>query len=177
MYFPRITTVNSVFFQKLFMHLHTYIYIYIHTHIYRNRICRVVCLYVSYCKCYFIVLFKNNVIYLFMWFILGCAGSWLLWEFLSGCSAQASFCGGFIADHRLQSSQTSVVASPRLWSTGSIVVAHKLSFSAACGVFPDHGSNLCLLQWQKDSLPLSTREALSHCSCYMTVHTDLPHSF
>ena len=86
-----------------------------------------VCLYVSYYKCYFIVLFKNNFIYLFMQFIWGCAGSWLLWEFLSGCGAQASFCGGFIAEHRLQ---TSVVVAPRLWSTGSIAVAHELSCSA-----------------------------------------------
>ena len=38
---------------------------------------------------------------------------------------------------------------------GSIVVAHGLSFSAACGIFPDQGSNLCPLHWQVDSLPLS----------------------
>ena len=29
-----------------------------------------------------------------------------------------------------------------------------LSCSAACGIFPDQGSNLCLLHWQADSLPL-----------------------
>ena len=34
---------------------------------------------------------------------------------------------------------------------GSVVVAHWLSYSAACGIFPDHGSNLCPLQWQADS--------------------------
>ena len=33
--------------------------------------------------------------------------------------------------------------------------AHGLSYSAACGIFPDQGPNLCLLHWQADSLPLS----------------------
>ena len=31
------------------------------------------------------------------------------------------------------------------WSTGSILVVHGLSCSAACGIFPGQGSNLCLL--------------------------------
>ena len=30
-----------------------------------------------------------------------------------------------------------------------------LSCSRACGIFPDQGSNPCLLHWQVDSLPLS----------------------
>ena len=38
----------------------------------------------------------------------------------------------------------SVVAAPGLQSTGSIVVAHGLSRSVACGIFPDQGSNLAL---------------------------------
>ena len=33
----------------------------------------------------------------------------------------------------------------------SIVVAHGLSCSAAYGIFPDQGSNPCLLHWQADS--------------------------
>ena len=37
---------------------------------------------------------------------------------------------------------------------GSVVVAHGLSCSAACGIFPDQGSNPCLLHWQADSQPL-----------------------
>ena len=41
----------------------------------------------------------------------------------SDCSVQASHCGGFLL----------------LWSTGSIVVAHRLSCSVACGIFPDPG--------------------------------------
>ena len=46
-----------------------------------------------------------------------------------------------------------------LRSTGSrradsVVVAHGLSCSAACGIFPDQGSNPCPLHWQADSQPL-----------------------
>ena len=37
---------------------------------------------------------------------------------------------------------------------GSIVVAHGLSCSAVCGIFPDQGSNPCPLHWQADSQPL-----------------------
>ena len=34
---------------------------------------------------------------------------------------------------------------------GSVVVAHGLSCSAACGIFPDQGLNPCPLHWQADS--------------------------
>ena len=37
---------------------------------------------------------------------------------------------------------------------GSVVVTHGPSRSAACGIFPDQGSNLCPLHWQADSQPL-----------------------
>ena len=37
---------------------------------------------------------------------------------------------------------------------GSVVVAHGPSCSAACGIFPDQGSNTCALHWQADSQPL-----------------------
>ena len=33
-------------------------------------------------------------------------------------------------------------------------VAHRLNSSAACGIFPDQGSNLCLLHWWVDSYSL-----------------------
>ena len=46
-----------------------------------------------------------------------------------------------------------------LWSTGSrragsAIVAHGPSHSAACGIFPDQGSNPCPLHWQADSQSL-----------------------
>ena len=34
-------------------------------------------------------------------------------------------------------------------------LVHRLSCSTACGIFLDQGSNLCLLHWQMDLLPLS----------------------
>ena len=45
----------------------------------------------------------------------------------------------------------SVFVARRLQSTGSVVVAHGLSCSAACGIFPDQDSNPCPLYWQADS--------------------------
>ena len=58
--------------------------------------------------------------------------------------------------------QASVVAalglgncSSQALEHSSVVVAHGLSCSAACGIFLDQGSNLCLLHWQVDSLPRS----------------------
>ena len=41
-----------------------------------------------------------------------------------------------------------------LQSTGSVVVAHGLSCSTACGIFLDQGFNPCPLHWQVDSSPL-----------------------
>ena len=38
--------------------------------------------------------------------------------------------------------------------TGSVVVAHGPSCSAACGILPDQGLNPCPLHWQADSQPL-----------------------
>ena len=42
---------------------------------------------------------------------------------------------------------------------GSVVVVHRLNCSAACGIFPGQGSNLCLQHWQVHSLPLSQQES------------------
>ena len=49
----------------------------------------------------------------------------------------------------------SAAVAPGPWSTGSVAVAKGLSFSEACGIFPDQGLNPCLLHRQADSLPLS----------------------
>ena len=55
---------------------------------------------------------------------------WLSWVFVAAC--------------RLLVVVVSLVGAPRLWSTGSVVVAHGLSCSMACGIFPDQGLNPCL---------------------------------
>ena len=49
----------------------------------------------------------------------------------------------------------SVAVARGLWSTGSVVVAPRLSYSVACGIFLDQGSKLYLLHRQEDSLPLN----------------------
>ena len=41
-----------------------------------------------------------------------------------------------------------------LYSAGSVVAAHKLSYSMARGNILDQGLNLCPLHWQADSQPL-----------------------
>ena len=51
--------------------------------------------------------------------------------------------------------------------TGSVIVAHGASCSAACGIFPDQGSNPCPLHWQADSQLL--RHQGSPCSCILDV--------
>ena len=66
-----------------------------------------------------------------------------------------------LAVDRLQGVQALAAAPLGLWwwilgsSTGSAVVAHGRSCSMACGILTDQGSNLCLLHWYADSLPLN----------------------
>ena len=52
---------------------------------------------------------------------------------------------------------------------GSVVVAHGPSCPAACGIFPDQGSNPCPLHWQADSQPL--RHQGSPGAAFFTGHT------
>ena len=89
-------------------------------------------------------------IYLFIYF-------WLCWVFVSvrGLSLVAvsgghswSRCAG------LSLSWPLLLRSTGSRRVGSVDVAHGLSCSAACGIFPDQGSNPCPLHWQADSQPL-----------------------
>ena len=95
-------------------------------------------------------LFFFNFIYLFIYL-------WLCWVFTSvrGLSLVAAS-GGHSSS---RCAGLSLLQPLLLWSTGSrcagsVVVAHGPSRSAACGIFPDHGSNPCPLHWQADSQPL-----------------------
>ena len=74
-----------------------------------------------------------NTFYLFIYF-------WLCWVFVAGCrlslvavSRGYSLVGkhrlltavaSLVAEHGLEGSQASVTVVPRLWSTGSVAVAH-----------------------------------------------------
>ena len=68
----------------------------------------------------------------------------------------SSRCGGHsssrCAGHSL--SRPLLLRSTGSRRAGSVVVSHGPSCSAACGIFPDQGSNPCPLHWQADSQPL-----------------------
>ena len=91
-------------------------------------------------------------IYLFIYYF------WLCWVFVSvrGLSLVAAS-GGHSSS---RCAGPSLSRSLPLRSTGSrragsVVVAHGPSCSAACGIFPDQGSNPCPPHWQADTQPLS----------------------
>ena len=100
---------------------------------------------------FFFFFLKNfTFIYLFIYF-------WLCWVFVSvrGLSLVAAS-GGHSSSPCVGLSLSQPLL---LWSTGSrragsVVVAHGLSCSVACGIFPDQVSNPCPLHWQADSQPL-----------------------
>ena len=68
----------------------------------------------------------------------------------------------------------SVVVTPRLYGTGSVVVAHWLSCSLACEVFLGQESKLCVLQWQAESLPLSHQGSPPDSILYVLTNTFSP---
>ena len=51
-------------------------------------------------------------------------------------------------------------SGPSVCSTDSGLVVYGLSCSKACGIFPNQGSNQCLLHWQADSYLLHQQESL-----------------
>ena len=83
----------------------------------------------------------------------------------NGMCVQASHCGSFSSCGAWAlGTQASVVAAGGLrsfsfQSTGSMVAVHRLRCSTACGIFLNQGSDLGLLHWQADSLPLSHQES------------------
>ena len=58
---------------------------------------------------------------------------------------------------------TSVVVVHGCQNSGPVVVPHRLSCSAACGIFLDQGLNPRLLHWQMDSLPPSRQGSPIAC--------------
>ena len=81
-----------------------------------------------------------------------------------GCVGSSFLCEGFLYLWQVgatlhRGARTSHYRGLSLRSTGSrragsVVVAHRPSCSAACGIFPDQGSNPRPLHWQADSQPL-----------------------
>ena len=76
-----------------------------------------------------------------------CAGFSLWWLLLRSTGSKGAW--------------ASVVAAPRLYSTGLVAVVHGVGYSTARGIFLHQESNRCLLHWQADSSPLSHQESLA----------------
>ena len=92
-------------------------------------------------------LFLNLFIYLF----LAVLGLRFCVRAFSGCGERGPLP---IAVAGLSLSRPLLLRSTGSRCAGSVVVAHGPSCSAACGIFPDQGSNPCPLHWQADSQPL-----------------------
>ena len=123
-------------------------------------------------------------------FIFGCIGSWLL---RAGFSLVVAIGGYSLLQHMAFSLRwllllwstgsrcvgfsscdmwASVVVVRELQSAGSVVVAHGLSCSAACGIFTDQGSNPCPLHRRQTLNHCATREALGFLFfCFWPCHT------
>ena len=100
----------------------------------------------------FAFFFKLWVYFIYLFIYL-----WLFWVFVSlrGLSLVVAsgghsslWCVG------LSLSQPLLLRSTGSRHAGSVIMAHGPSCSAACGIFPDQGSNPCPLHWQADSQPL-----------------------
>ena len=97
--------------------------------------------------CFVLFLFFFN----FYLFIYGCVGSSFLCKgFLQLRQVGATLHRGARASHH----RGLLLRSTGSRRTGSAIMAHRPSCSAACGIFPDQGSNPCPLHWQADSQPL-----------------------
>ena len=72
------------------------------------------------------------------------------------CGVQASHCGGFSCSR----AWLYVWGLQWLQLMGSAAVTLRASFSIACGLFLDQGSNPCPLHWQVDSYPLHQQGGL-----------------
>ena len=99
----------------------------------------------------------------FLFFIKLFIYFWLCWVFVSvrGLSPVAAS-GGHSSSRcaGLSPSRPLLLRSTGSRRAGSVVVAHGLSCSVACGIFPDQGSNPCRLHWQADSQPLHHQGSL-----------------
>ena len=105
-------------------------------------------------SCYFVTLpFLADFFKIINWFYF-----WLCWVFIAvhglsldtmnratlHCNVWASHCGNFYCcGAQALGPQASIVAACGFWGAGSVVVAHGLSCSAACGIFLGQGSNPC----------------------------------
>ena len=100
---------------------------------------------ISHCSFFFFL-----IIYLFIYF-------WLCWVFVSVRGLSLVVASGRYSLSRcagLSLSRPLLLRSTGSRHAGSAIVTHGPSRSAACGIFPDQGSNPRPLHWQADSQPL-----------------------
>ena len=116
---------------------------------------KIICL--IFFNLFFSFFYFLNFTYLFIYL-------WLCWVFISvrGLSLVAaseghssSQCAG------LSLSRPLLLQSTGSRRAGSAIVAHRPSCYAACGIFPDQGSNPCPLHRQADSQPLHHEGSLT----------------
>ena len=99
---------------------------------------------------FFFLIISTFNYYLFIYF-------WLCWVFVSVRGLSLVEASGGHSSSRcagLSLSWPLLLRSTGSRRAGSVVVVHGPSCSAACGIFPDQGSNPCPLHWQADSQPL-----------------------
>ena len=99
---------------------------------------------------YFFFFFLKFNFYLFIYL-------WLCWVFVSVRGLSLAVASGGHSSSRcagLPLSRPLLLRSTGSRRAGSATVAHGPSCSAACGTFPDQGSNPCPPHWQSDSQPL-----------------------
>ena len=124
--YPTGSTSRTKLNDNLIREMNNYIYIYIYTYIY------------TYFFFFLLICCWLCRVFIATWTLSRCSEQGLL----SHCGSQAPHYGGF--------------SRCGAWALGaSGVVADTLSCSAASGIFPDQGSNLCFLPRQADSLTLS----------------------
>ena len=113
-------------------------------------------LHFVFCFCFFFNFLYLGIFpyfvfnYLFIYF-------WLCWVFVSVRGLSLVAASGAHSSSRcagLSLSRPLLLRSTGSRRAGSVIVAHGPSCSAACGIFPDQGSNPCPLHWQTDSQPL-----------------------
>ena len=88
--------------------------------------------------------FKKLFIYLF----------WSCWVLVAAPAFSSCSEWGLLSSCQLFTVVASHCRARALGTWTSKVVVHGLSCSWACGIFPDQGSNSCLLHWLVVSLPL-----------------------
>ena len=109
----------------------------------------------------FFFFFKGTPLFIYLFI-------WVCWVFVSVRGLSLVVASGGHSSSRcvgLSLSRPLLLRSTGSRHAGSVVVAHGLNCSTACGIFPDQGSNPCPLHWQADSQPL--RHQGSPCFLFM----------